>query len=310
MKIAVRIVFLLMVAATVLLYIAVPKNIEIKVASSINAPALRVAGFLNNPVAWKKWWPMEQRMNDTSFRYGKGQYTITVFSENIVGIRTIIDHYAVSGEATVAASAADSSIVEWVNHIETGNNLFKKLKWYFAAPLLKTDMSNLLASLKTYLDKKENIYGMDIRLEKVKDTVLITLKTVLPNYPTTSDIYSMVDRLKSYIQLQHAQETNFPMLHVVRKNSAHFETQVAIPTDHALPSNDSFILKRMFAGKILVAEIKGGPAYIANAFNQLEDYRSDNNLASPAIPFSVLVTDRRKESDTSQWVTRLYYPIF
>ena len=310
MKIALRIVLLILIAAIVFLYIAVPKNLEIRVVKNINGPALRVAGFLNHPVGWKKWWPTEQKADDTSFMYEKNQYSITVSSENIVGVRTIIDNNILNGEVTVAASAADSSVVEWVNRIETGNNPFKKLGWYFAASQLRSEMNSLLEDLKIYLDKKENIYGMDIRLEKVKDTVLITLKKVLPNYPATADIYAMVDQLKSYIQLQKAQEANFPMLHVIRKDSAHFETQVAIPTDRALPTQEPFILKRMFAGKILAAEIKGGPAYIANAFNQLEDYRSDNNLASPAIPFSMLVTDRRKESDTSKWVTRLYYPIF
>ena len=46
------------------------------------------------------------------------------------------------------------------------------------------------------------------------------------------------------------------------------------------------------------------------AFDNFENYRSDYTILSPAIPYQLMITDRIKESDTTKWVTKFYYPIF
>ena len=85
---------------------------------------------------------------------------------------------------------------------------------------------------------------------------------------------------------------------------------VAIPVSKSIPTNNNFLFKRMVPGKILVTEVKGGTYTTGEALKQLEIYRSDNHLRSPAIPFESLVTDRSREPDTSKWVTKIYYPVF
>jgi hypothetical protein len=65
----------------------------------------------------------------------------------------------------------------------------------------------------------------------------------------------------------------------------------------------------MVPGKILVAEVKGGEQRVREAAANLQNYVDDYKLKSPAIPFESLVTDRTKETDTSKWITKLYYPI-
>jgi len=62
-------------------------------------------------------------------------------------------------------------------------------------------------------------------------------------------------------------------------------------------------------GFILEGEVKNGPYTIDAAMEQLEVYRADHQYTSPAIPYQLLVTDRLKETDTSKWITKLYYPI-
>jgi hypothetical protein len=62
-------------------------------------------------------------------------------------------------------------------------------------------------------------------------------------------------------------------------------------------------------GNILITEVKGGQNEITNAYKQIQNYVSDYNRSAPAIPFESLVTDRRKEPDSSKWITRIYYPV-
>jgi hypothetical protein len=85
---------------------------------------------------------------------------------------------------------------------------------------------------------------------------------------------------------------------------------VAIPTKTDLPSEGNFSLKKMVLGNILMAEVKGGMYTILKGEEEMTNYVNDYKKTAPAIPFQSLVTNRLVETDTSKWITRLYYPIF
>ena len=65
-----------------------------------------------------------------------------------------------------------------------------------------------------------------------------------------------------------------------------------------------------FNGNILVAEVRGGVSTVKQAFRNLSNYVGDYGRQSPALPFESLVTDRLKETDTTKWVTKLYFPVY
>ena len=100
------------------------------------------------------------------------------------------------------------------------------------------------------------------------------------------------------------------MMHVVQIDSFHYETMVAIPVNRSLQGTDNMMTKRMVLGNILEAEIKGGGTTVRSAMGQLENYKKDHRMESPAIPFALLVTDRSKEPDTTKWITKIYYPVY
>jgi hypothetical protein len=100
------------------------------------------------------------------------------------------------------------------------------------------------------------------------------------------------------------------MLHITTSDSLQFTTRVAIPVNKKLPGSGSISYRWMLGGgNILVTEVKGGPYSIRQAFRQLEYYVVDHRRIAPAIPYESLVTDRRSQKDTAQWVTRIYYPV-
>jgi effector-binding domain-containing protein len=85
---------------------------------------------------------------------------------------------------------------------------------------------------------------------------------------------------------------------------------LALPVNKILPDEGPFAFKRMVRGLILVAEIKGGPSTIENAFQVFKTYVEDHNYTEIALPFQSLITDRQAEPDTAKWVTKLYYPVY
>ena len=85
---------------------------------------------------------------------------------------------------------------------------------------------------------------------------------------------------------------------------------VAIPVDRVLQDTKNIVFKRMVPGNILIGEVKGGKCRVAESMHQMENYVNDYKRSAPAIPFESLVTDRMVQKDTTEWVTRIYYPVY
>jgi hypothetical protein len=171
-------------------------------------------------------------------------------------------------------------------------------------------MEIILTGLQRHISNVKNIYGIDIRKELVKIEYLVSTKKAFTHYPGTSDIYEMIHKIKKYISEKQAKEEDYPMVHINVNDSTHFEAQVAIPVNKKLPDASIFSSKRMLRnGNILAAEIRGGQTTADFAMKQMDIYVSDHQYNYIAIPFFSLVTDRMNVTDTSKWVTTIYYPI-
>jgi hypothetical protein len=203
----------------------------------------------------------------------------------------------------------DSVSLKWQCNLEAGLNPLDRWKQYRVATALQQDMHRVLDNLKSVLENSEDIYGFHIFRTRVTDTILIATRASFNSDPSTNEIYKMITDLRQYIKMKGATETGFPMVHHDRIDSLRTETMVAIPINKPLPDQGKFIHKRMVSGYILVGDVKGGPATIRNAFDEMEKYIGDNQKQKIAIPFESLVTDRMEAKDTSSWKTRVYFPI-
>ena len=164
--------------------------------------------------------------------------------------------------------------------------------------------------MQLFFEDDQNVYGIPIALERVKDTALISTADSCRGVPTTSFIYNLIHKLKQYSSSQAATNTGYPMLNIYTKDSVVYKVKVALPLNKKLSSKENIEYKWMLPhGYILVSEIQGPPSTVEAAFQQLELYVKENNLNPPAIPFYSLVTDRSLEPDSSRWITRIYYPV-
>jgi uncharacterized membrane protein len=290
-------------------YFIIPGDTTIVTEIAIKAPMARTGDLLARQNFWAKWWPLPIDSNHAA--YNGTLFRVDGREGNVIETQIIHkDLGTLSGRILMAGPLVDSTGLEWSVTTNLGSGPLARVKNYFAAKKLKSDMDAVLRALKKFAERQENIYGMAIEKTRVTDTVLVATRAGYDHYPNTEDIYKMVDKLKAYIESENATETNAPMLNIQRVDSSHFEAMVAIPTNRLLNDKGDIKQKRMVPGNIIWGQVKGGQATVEYALQQLENYKYDNRLTSPAIPFALLLTDRRAEPDTSKWITRVYYPIF
>ena len=300
--------FLLVIAT--ILYFLIPANKNIGYRVMVNCTESGASRKIINKENWQLWWP-GQKINDTLYTYKSCTYKIDKMLLN--GIQTTIFNNKDSVKAVlqVLFYGNDSTQFQWVfNNIEYSANPIKRFEKYFEIKMFKENVVLLLADMKKYFDNPENIYGLKITTQKEAEASMISLKNTFQHYPSTQEIYGMIQSVKGYIQKKGGEESGHPMLHVENEGLGIFEVMVAVPTKKDLPSEGQFELKHMHLGFILTADVKGGAYSVVKGEEELTNYFRDYKKNSPAISFQSLVTDRLTETDSTKWVTRLYYPVF
>ncbi len=85
---------------------------------------------------------------------------------------------------------------------------------------------------------------------------------------------------------------------------------VAIPISQPIESEGKFEYKQMVKGNFIVTEGNGGPWNIQHTYQTLMQYFTDYHRTAMAIPFFRLMNEAPTKTDTLQWVTQIYQPVF
>lgn len=292
-------------------YLLLPEEIAISERSTMKVNSGSAYRYLSDESRWAKWWPGNtvDTAKSSPLVFERFAYSLQQNYFNTLVIQINGDYSNVSSSLLFIPLGVDYTIFDWKAIVQ--GNFFQKIQTYLRAKRIQSNMEDILQSLKIFMEKEENIYGIKVRQTNIRDTALVATSFITPAYPSTNQIYQYISVLKAYIQSQNATVTNHPMLHVKQLDSHRFESMVAVPTSVALKGTGKIAQKRMVPGSnILEAEVRGGALTAQEAMVQLGNYVQDHQLASPAIPFLSLVTDRTNEKDTARWVTKVYYPIF
>ena len=297
---------LLLVLVLAAVYLFIPGKIKIETSISLNAALPGVSRSLMDENNWKKWWPGE-----SVFNYNKQTYSIRSKISSVLNIDIYSGKDTVTSRLVLVPIENDTMTIGWHAELMTSSNPFTRFSQYRHAKATKKNMNKILQSMKAFLEKTKNIYGFEIKETLVTDSVLISVRRSFEHYPNVQEIDAMIQDLKKYIVQNNAIEKNSPMLNVLKLDSSHYEAMSAIPVDKALPRTNEFAPKFLLkGGNVLEAQVQGGPTTIENGLQEIEKFRSDYKYTSPAIPYQLLVTDRLKETDTTKWTTKLYYPVF
>lgn len=230
-------------------------------------------------------------------------------SSDLVNTKIVNDGVQTQTYMQVIPMKNDSSVIRWVADYSISKNPLKRFSDYFAAKKADAVMSDFQKRFQSFITNDELVYGFKVERSQVTDTVLVTTVKEFDHYPSPAEYYAMIDELRTYVANNGSEPTNYPMLNITTLDKK-FEARVALPTNKELKGTATISAKRMFPGRILIAQVQGGEKTVQHAYGQMEYFLLEHQLLPPAIAFQSLVTDRSKEPDTSKWVTRLYFPVY
>jgi hypothetical protein len=294
-------------------YLFVPNIISISKKLSVHTNAKSFYRGLFDKSKWVAWWPGEYTTKDKEpfFSYKNTSYKFDDIKFSSLIISTENSMLKGGTSLNYISSGNDSVDLVWDAKILSSYNPIKRWQVYFNSKKLGSQFDEIMGKMALFYADPKNIYGIDIKKESVADSALVSTFSILKgSYPGVTEIYALIDELRSYISSNGAKEKGFPMLNISTSDSINYITKVAIPVDKKLPSSGNISYRWMLAGgNILTVDVTGGNEKIMNTVHQIESYIEDYNRQPPAIHFLSLITDRRKEPDSSKWITRIYYPV-
>jgi hypothetical protein len=301
--------FLLLVGS---LYVLIPNVVGLKTNVEMNVTQQGLYRMLLDSNSVKKWWPGQTANNTVPGVFKLNGYNYKIYNNSFTLLPITITDSTTSLKTSlyIISLQTDTVKLAWVGAMATSYNPVKRFLLWQKAKKINRDMDIILQHMNSFYGNDENIYGIKVNKELVKDSVLIGTGAESKGYPDTKFIYGLIDQLRNYAVANGASETGFPMLNVDTEDSLHYNVRVALPVSKLLPNKGTISQKRMPAnGNILVTEVKGGVAIGSRAFTQITQYARDYKRVPPAITFYSLVTDRSKEPDSSKWITRIYCPV-
>ena len=214
----------------------------------------------------------------------------------------------VHSKISLVQLSADSIGIMWQCQLPATANPFIRIQRYFNAVSIKRNIEQVLNNFQSFVEKDENIYGMKILKASIKDSFLISEKKLFKQPPTMDEVYALINDLKEYATKNNCIQTNAPMLNILN-DSGEYRVMVALPVDKKVAPQSAISWIKMVKGNYMIAHVQGGLGTVQNALQQMQNYFSDYNKTSMAIPFQYLVTDRIKERDTTKWITEIYAPV-
>ncbi len=294
--------------AVTCIYIFIPSKIKISNAVFISCNANSTARFLLDKNNWEHWFPGQPQQDSNIFKSQNFIYSVTRASNNGVEVSISKKDLHLTSSIIMVPISNNNIGIQWQSEMPENSGPIKRLFSYSKASKLHRNMDLILDSLKTFLEKKDNLYDVQIKEIKVMDTLLVATRFTSNSLPSTEDIYGEIKNLRNYILTNGSKPSNFPMLHV-SKDGSKFKVMVALPIHKIVPQTATYSIERMVPGNILVTEVSGGKSIIDKGRKQIENFISDNQRTLIALPFDALVTNRMQQPDTTKWITKIYYPV-
>ncbi|MEP6613878.1 MAG: hypothetical protein ABJA76_18375, partial [Mucilaginibacter sp.] len=252
------VLILLLAALFAGIYIYIPSTISANGSMVVITAERHTADFLTTYAGWKAWWPGEKSKDEKTYRYRGNTYRLTRLNNSGASLVSVSNNTPVNANITFIGVDKESTRVTWTSTLITSSNPLKRIKQYEEIAGLTKNLDELLQRLKQFLDDDKNVYHIGVKVQKVKDSVILTTNTVLKQTPDVQQVYKLIAALKQQVEQQHGVETSPPMLNVHQSGINEFEVMVGIPISKSIKTDGQASIHKMVLGNILVAEVKGG----------------------------------------------------
>ncbi len=297
-------------------YVFIPSSINISSVTTVKTTDNGTERFLMDESKWPIWWNSSDSIaanktatSQTLIMNGD-EYALKEKFYKAVSIQIKHQGYELTSKMVIVRLTLDSTGIEWKANFAAGNNPLNRFSAYLEARKIKKNMDEVLSNAKRFLSKDENLYGISIERNFLKDTLYVTAKTELPAYPSTQSIYELIKKIQGFITKNGASQTGSPIFNVTDFGSGRFQLMAGVPTDKNFSEKEGFSLKHMVRGSFMISEVVGGDYAVNKASKSLQQYFSDFHRTSMAMSFTMLVTNRILQPDSSKWITKLYQPVY
>lgn len=306
LKIAIAIV----IPSFIIIYFLIPNEIKVSQSILIPQPSVAVARSLTSIQSWHQWVPNNKISKDT-VQLENGFLNIQQALLSTVSMNYISENFSTPVAFFATAKGKDTSLIEFEAFIDNRHvSPLDRMNAYWRSLKVKSEMNKVLVAAANFYTQTENIYGIKIIPDRVKDSVLISTNKTFTDTPTIQAQYEMIHSLEQYIQQNNGQIHGAPMVNITKIGEAAIFTQVAFPLAKSISVAAQFQIKKMVLGNILTVPVTGDAQKVFKAFNETENFIHERAIASPAIPFVVYNTNRLDEKDASKWNSTIYYPVY
>lgn len=296
------------------IYLFIPSTIHIQRSIRFSSSDMNLTKYLRSSAGWGKWWPEEnfvpKKEKNTEFCYQSFCYQVINMTNAGAEIQLIYNSTKSNTKLIYVPIGRDSIEVSWETRLQSGFSPVQRIMNYRKGLRITNNFNEILMRIKAFYDDEKLVYGLDIKGDIVRHKLLLTKEKTSVNYPDMNFVYDIITDLRKHIKSYDAREMASPMLSVYKPYKKDYVITVAIPIDKEIPLAQSTTISKMVDGRLLLTEVKGGPKTIENKLSSFHQYVKDKRLISPAMPYEMMITDRIGVSDTSQWITQIYYPVF
>jgi len=304
-------VFIAIVLAGLLgfVYLFIPSTLIVSgsaIAHQSNNSVIR--GFLQLD-HWGQWLPAKDTGKNT---YPLKHGPLKIINSNVASVNAAYligdEHFPIVFATDAVGN--DSTAIKYQLTIDNISlSPFKRIENYFLALSIKKELSNLIDQAGNYYSVTKANYGFEIIEERVKDSLLVATEKDFTDTPTTAQLYALINEVAQYIEKNNGLIQGDPMVNITKLDRIVF-TQVGLPIQKRIPTNDKFKLKKMVLGNILKVKVVGDQNEVNKALLATVNFIHDKLRTSPAMPFVKYATNRLLVEDASRWVSFIYYPIY
>lgn len=303
-----KIIGLLIVAGLVAGLIFLSRN-HVKsfiAAGIVDCPPDAVSRLFLNPEKRIKWLP-GKNITDSSFEWEGKQYVIQKILLNGFSALETNEKNILEFSFTPALKNQTQFYITMTE----GNDghFFSRITKAITQPLKKS-AEQFLQHISTFFSDNKNVYGFDIIRGRVEIINWVSTMKDFDHSPTTPEVYVVIDTLEKFLSGRQIAILGQPIFHIRPLDEKNFQLMAAVPVEKPIDPTDLFRNKTMAPGFLMKADITGGWARVAEAEKEMGNYLRDNHKQSPAIPYQQLITDRRKETDSTKWITQINFPVF
>lgn len=322
---------LIIIALLALVSFCLPGKVHVGRSGYIHAPAKTVFNQINSLKNWKNWSYWDRLDPQMKSQYegpesgtgavhkwtskhesvGNGSLTITestepskvLFSLAFEGIGPTAGGWTIeeTGDSVKATTFMDLDL-PFLGRIFPG---------LFLDKMIGADFEKTIEGLKSYSEANIDTPVSEWKIEKVttSGSPVLAIKIKCSGKEFKSSIEYAFSKLEEVMTTQGLKQTGdrFAIYHRWSKDSVELEPGIPVDTTGKPEGNvQAMNLPALNAVKV---DLYGDPETSAEVYTFINDWMIKNNVTQNGDPWEEYCFDPASESDTSKWLTKIYFPV-